>query len=74
MSPHPHVSPSLSLFKSFMANLTGYDYIGSGKPEGTSFGSMDLRKIKRKRNRQLIKANSKANKAQRSIKAVQGFA
>jgi hypothetical protein len=56
-----------------MAKLTGYDYIGSGKPEGTSFGGMDLRKVKRKRNRQLIKANLKANKAQCSVKAVQGF-
>jgi hypothetical protein len=57
-----------------MANLTGYSYIGSGKPEGTSFGGNTLRKLKRKRNRQLIKVNSKANKAQRSVKAVQGFA
>jgi hypothetical protein len=57
-----------------MANLTGYNYIGSSKPEGTSFGGNTLRKLKRKRNRQLIKANSKANKAQCSVKAVQGFA
>ena len=55
-------------------NKAGNEPIGSGKPQGTIFGGITIRQIKRKRQRQLEKKQAKERVSPHSDQAARGFA